>query len=1284
MHGVVRSLVRGLIRSCFVLMLASGASAQAQGGTWSTKPIMPTARAQGGAAAVNNMLYVLGGAQSGCSYLSSNESFNPATFTWSPKAAIPWGPDGPGVAVVNGIIYAGGGLTGCGSSFSQFAAYDPSTNAWTLKAPMPTARGRLAMVAIGGIVYAVGGHTGSAVTSVVEAYDPATNTWTTRAPMPTARFWFAAADIDGILYAVGGFGAAGLATVEAYNPATDTWTTRAPMPTARPGLGVGVVHGILYAVGGGYTIPPSGVVEAYDPSSNSWTSRPSMPTPRESPAVAVVNDVLYAAGGHIRVTVPVPAHQPVALLEAFTPPPRPALTVSVTGGGTVTSSPAGINCGADCSEFFNSGTLVTLTAAPASGSTFAGWSGSGCSGTGTCVLTMSAARTVAANFSFLAPGELTLNPTSLGFGGQSMFTTSTPQAMTLTNTGGAPLTVSSISTTSEFAVTSNCSILVANAHCTADVSFTPTAEASMAGTLTVLSSAGTKTAILTGVGERSLSTHYYRSIFRRDPDAGGKDFWEGEAARVVALGSNVNEVWYSMTTNFFFSQEYRAFNRNSIEFLRDLYKTFFNRAPDDGGLAFWNDLIGKGLPREALLAAFMFSPEFSNFTQAIFGVSQMRPEVNTVMDFYRGLLSRMPDSGGYNFWLEQFRAAQCQGGEAVYAKVEWISSSFLSSAEYAARNRTHTEYVSDLYNAFMRRGADLPGLQYWVNEINTGRRTRESVRREFMASPEFNARVRAIITAGCRPPDLAILSVDKTSPVPLTPILMKTAGVDPSTPVAVEFTNAAGFRFSAQALGVEPNGDVIAAVPLYVSPGSGQMGPGVVSVTISQGGRTSTATSLSVQDLPPPDSAFQPGQVSQAYHTFNALLSARRINQLQVMQAITGNTADVANAIDTLRQSLKATIQAGEEIDRLMKNASLVISSSALPDGTPVRMDRNALVLMDRVYGIHLGQLVTAINDLPKSGAKQAVPVTTAAEVVEAMKHTKDAYKLAGNLQAIAHDPSFFYKSVALSQGALTLAQLAKGRNDTLGMVGAILGSTKMMVQVGSDYGKLFEGWRKNDRVLTDEAIADLRGIGSGKLLLTAGGLFLALPATTALLGSAAVPASLALAAIKLDMTLNEKHREVVSIEQLVAGLYRVSPYPRVGYANGTAGPGSGLNLCCLRPDESVSGLCDSTGSFDLIVPLDIPGANYGNFNLNDFNPVSNATNSTRVVDLRGLNTSTPLLIPRDCYGEQSRCGALCPVGGIAGLQCVNACNSALFACLGIKSVIQGWKENGLEVSGRR
>lgn len=76
------------------------------------------------------------------------------------------------------------------------------------------------------------------------------------------------------------------------------------------------------------------------------------------------------------------------------------LTVDVTGTGSgeVSSDPAGILCGTDCSAMFAEGVAVTLTAVADQGSTFTGWSGA-CTGTETCVVTMDEAQNVTATFS---------------------------------------------------------------------------------------------------------------------------------------------------------------------------------------------------------------------------------------------------------------------------------------------------------------------------------------------------------------------------------------------------------------------------------------------------------------------------------------------------------------------------------------------------------------------------------------------------------------------------------------------------------------------------------------------------------------------------------------------------------------------------------------------------------------------------------------------------------------------------------------------------------------------
>ncbi|MBI5635246.1 MAG: SBBP repeat-containing protein, partial [Nitrospirae bacterium] len=81
-------------------------------------------------------------------------------------------------------------------------------------------------------------------------------------------------------------------------------------------------------------------------------------------------------------------------------PVPPSLTVlkSGTGDGLITGDLGGINCGATCSDIYILNDVVTLSVSPAPGSTFTGWSGGGCSGIGTCVVTVSGEITVTAAF----------------------------------------------------------------------------------------------------------------------------------------------------------------------------------------------------------------------------------------------------------------------------------------------------------------------------------------------------------------------------------------------------------------------------------------------------------------------------------------------------------------------------------------------------------------------------------------------------------------------------------------------------------------------------------------------------------------------------------------------------------------------------------------------------------------------------------------------------------------------------------------------------------------------
>ena len=92
-----------------------------------------------------------------------------------------------------------------------------------------------------------------------------------------------------------------------------------------------------------------------------------------------------------------------ATFDTSSPTPTPisstyTLSVITKGPGTISSDSGGISCGSVCSAAYAGGTVVTLTATPGNNARFGGWFGGGCSGTGTCMVTVDKALSVTAAF----------------------------------------------------------------------------------------------------------------------------------------------------------------------------------------------------------------------------------------------------------------------------------------------------------------------------------------------------------------------------------------------------------------------------------------------------------------------------------------------------------------------------------------------------------------------------------------------------------------------------------------------------------------------------------------------------------------------------------------------------------------------------------------------------------------------------------------------------------------------------------------------------------------------
>jgi hypothetical protein len=231
------------------------------------------------------------------------------------------------------------------------------------------------------------------------------------------------------------------------------------------------------------------------------------------------------------------------------------------------------------------------------------------------------------------------------------------------------------------------------------------------------------------------------------------DFWQDEVERLVSAGVSAPEALRAVAYAFITSPEFTHRSLHDAEFVTAMYRVLLGRDPDPAGLAYWMSQVSP------LVNAFLFSPEFdASAARAAPAAGASRPEVAMVVDFYRGLLDRLPDDVGLAFWVGRLRAAQCDG--TVGAQADAISYSFVHSAEYAVVMQSRPDYVSNytryyvsgLYNAFLRRGSDKPGYDYWVGGLLSfflGQN--EFVRQQFVASPEFQSRIAAVQAAGCLP-----------------------------------------------------------------------------------------------------------------------------------------------------------------------------------------------------------------------------------------------------------------------------------------------------------------------------------------------------------------------------------------------------------------------------------------------------------------------------------------------------------------------------------------------------
>ncbi len=227
-------------------------------------------------------------------------------------------------------------------------------------------------------------------------------------------------------------------------------------------------------------------------------------------------------------------------------------------------------------------------------------------------------------------------------------------------------------------------------------------------------------------------TRCYAIALGRTPDQEGLDSWVNQLESGSACG-------VSVAYGFVYSSEFQNAGYDNPTYVEKMYNMLLGRASDAEGKASWVELLDNGSSKEDIFTGFANSQEFYNLCSSygvfsgyyISGSSMDRnAAINGFVDrLYTICLDRHGDIGGQSGWVSQLANAQVDGASTAYG--------FIFSAEYANKNTSNEEYITMLYSTFFGRQPDSAGYNGWVNKLDLGTVSRESVFNGFANSTEF-------------------------------------------------------------------------------------------------------------------------------------------------------------------------------------------------------------------------------------------------------------------------------------------------------------------------------------------------------------------------------------------------------------------------------------------------------------------------------------------------------------------------------------------------------------------
>jgi hypothetical protein len=507
---------------------------------------------------------------------------------------------------------------------------------------------------------------------------------------------------------------------------------------------------------------------------------------------------------------------------------------------------------------------------------------------------------------------------------------------------------------------------------------------------------------------------------------------------------------------------------------------------------------------------------------------------------------------------------------------------------------------------------------------------------------------------------IAITSVSTSSPTPLTSLQMGTTGINPSNAVTLTFSNSSGFSATEQAVRVQSDGTVIAGVPLYVIPSTGQIGQGTVSLVLTQGTQSSASTSLTIQNLPALSTyGTELGQISHSFLIFEAMLHARRLNEFQAAQQLVGTSVNTASAQTVMQDLINASNLARADVDNVMSNNGTVFSWGSL-GGTNLQFNSTQLDAMDRIIAVYLTQQFLS------SGSASASSPTSRSRTGKPPIRPELSFGSVGSLLTClgSNSSACFMQAQEAVQSSPnptdTSTAWLTGMKATLNLGGA--GQDAALPGLALGFVHLSAGLDSLTHAVSDAAncLGSLDGCDAGaqgaiqsELNSAGSGIVSSVTQTISqvptLLGLEVEQQTVKLAdqgiASLLIIGQDGSSGQIAAADATGVSLVSSSTLSQLsgnlGYVTGiaenptnqsTSSPQNSLDLCCFGASGlDMIALADPNGNYDLLVPIGVAGTNYSDLSLSEDDTATSATLATETVDLSDLSpTATVAMLTLD------------------------------------------------------